>query len=77
MGFELDGFISANNPQSAFDKAINLAQQEFPEIKQAENIENKPPPVPVINAEEIDEFSDAPQGEIDKIEINWHEEQNV
>jgi hypothetical protein len=48
MGFELGGFILAADPQSAFDKAIDLAVQDYPEIRQAENLEGKTPPIPVI-----------------------------
>jgi hypothetical protein len=71
MGFELSGYIKATDPNEALLKAIKLAKQEYFEISQLEKEVN---PKPVINAEEIQEFADAPQDEVDKIEIYWHVE---
>ncbi|MBB6187640.1 hypothetical protein [Rhodanobacter sp. MP7CTX1] len=36
LGFELSGLVSADGPNEAFEKAISLAEREWPDICQAE-----------------------------------------
>lgn len=66
--FELDGIVKAANVSGAFDMAVALAKQQYPELSQAEH---SPGPGPVINAEEIQELSEAPESQIDKVELFW------
>ena len=70
LGFELSGFVLANDPNEAFEKAITLAKREWPEISQAEKEEF---PRPVINVDEVVQVTgDLIVGE-DRIELFWDE----
>jgi hypothetical protein len=69
MGFELSGFVWADDPNLAFSKAVQLAKSQYPEIGQAELPTT---PRPVINAEEIQECSVTCGPDQDEIEVDWY-----
>jgi hypothetical protein len=70
LGFCLDGLVYADSAKDAFDRAIALANRNWPEISQAENAD---PPRPVINAEEIVEVKGEPNGLEEGVEVFWDE----
>ena len=69
MGFELGGIVEAADPSDAVSVAVSLATQRYPELDQAKTGSI---PRPVINAEEIEEFEDAPPSEINKVDVIWY-----
>jgi len=66
--FELGGIVEARNVDEAFDNAVALARQAHPELAQAQR---PPGPGAVINAEEIQEFHDAPREQVGIVELYW------
>jgi hypothetical protein len=70
LGFELSGFVSADGPNEAFEKAISLAEREWPEISQAET---QAIPRAVINADEVEDVTGRLTVEVDRVELSWSE----
>jgi hypothetical protein len=70
LGFELSGFVSADGPNEAFEKAISLAEREWPEISQAET---QAIPRAVINADEVQDVTGRLTVEVDRVELSWSE----
>lgn len=66
--FELGGIVEAPDADAAFKAAVKVAKSQHPELAQAEH---PPGPGAVINAEEIQEYPNAPASQIGKIEISW------
>ena len=71
LGFELSGFVSADGPNEAFEKAIFLASHQWPEIVQSDK-EGL-----VINADEVINVTWRLTAEIDGIELFWDEPPGV
>ena len=74
LGFELSGFVSADGPNQAFEKAISLAKGEWPEISQAEKSGF---PKAVINADEVGEVTGRLNVDLDRIELFWDERAGI
>jgi len=68
LGFELSGFVLADDPNEAFEKAITIAKREWPEISQAEKKEF---PRPVINADEVVEVTGLRFVDEERVELFW------
>lgn len=66
--FELGSIVEARNVDEAFDNAVALAKLVHPELAQAEH---PPGPGAVINAEEIQEFTDYPREQVGIVELYW------
>jgi hypothetical protein len=66
--FELGGVVEASSVEEAFTTAVSLAMRAHPELAQTDHA---PGPGAVINADEIQEFPDAPKSEIGQVELYW------
>lgn len=69
----LDGFVYADHAQEALDAAITLAEREWPETSQADEVDL---PRPVINAEEIVEVKGELNGAEEGVELFWDGQEN-
>ncbi|WP_266160738.1 hypothetical protein [Dyella silvatica] len=70
-GFELNGVVSADGPNEAFEKAISLAKLEWPELAQSDE---KRLPWAVINADEVEDITARLSVDVDMIELFWDEQ---
>lgn len=66
--FELCGFVQAEGPDEAFQKALIIAKRMHPEIA---HIDKQGWPKPVINADEIEDATGLRGIKIDIVEIYW------
>lgn len=71
VGFELSGFVFAEDANEAFEKAIALAKRDWPEISQAEKVDF---PRPVINADEIVEVTGRLTVDEERVELIWDDQ---
>lgn len=74
VGFELSGFVLANGPDEAFEKAITIAKRDWAEISQAEK---EGFPRPVINADEVVEVTGGLIVREDQVDLIWEEQTGV
>jgi hypothetical protein len=73
-GFDLSGFVCADDPNTAWTRAMEIARTRWPELAQADA---EGFPRAVVNANEIEDASrlDLDPAEVDRIAIAWEGEQ--